>query len=217
MIEAELALPAPLRQARKVDLILAAAGRLFRERGYGNTSMDAVAAEADVSKATLYVYFSGKRELFAAVVAEEGDRNSRPLLAGEAGQEELRARLLRFGRTILELLLAQETVATYRMVAAEAARFPELGRVYYENGAARLLTRLEGLFDVAMLNGHLRKAHARRAAEQFVGLIRGDLQLRALLGVAAESGAARQDAVVRAGVDTFWRAYRPDGPGAGAP
>jgi len=217
MPQAELAMPTPLRPTRKVDLIMAAAGRLFRERGYGNTSMDAVAGEADVSKATLYVYFSGKRELFAAVVAAEGDRNSGPLLAGEAGQEELRARLLRFGRTILDLLLAQETVATYRMVAAEAARFPELGRDYYDNGAARLLARLEALFAGAMSNGSLRKAHARRAAEQFVGLIRGDLQLRALLGVPTEASASQQDAVVRAGVDTFWRAYRTDEPGAGAP
>lgn len=217
MTEVELALPAPPHQRRKVDVILAAAGRLFREHGYGNTSMDAVAGEADVSKATLYVYFSGKRELFAAVVAEEGDRNSRPLLAGEGGQEELRARLLRFGRTILDLLLAQETVATYRMVAAEAARFPELGRVYYENGAARLLTRLEALFAAAMSHGTLRMAHPRRAAEQFVGLIRGDLQLRALLGVGTEISASQQNAVVRAGVDTFWRAYRPDDPEAGAP
>lgn len=204
------------RPPRKVDLIVAAARGLFREHGYGATSMDAVARDADVSKATLYVYFSGKRELFAAVIAEEGDRNSRPLLAGEAGQEELRTKLLRFGRTILDLLLAPETVATYRMVVAEASRSPELGRTYYENGAARLLARLQELFAAAMSSGKLRKAHPRRAAEQFVGLIRGDLQLRALLGVDLELGEMQQDAVVRAGVDTFCRAYCPDTAEAGS-
>jgi AcrR family transcriptional regulator len=200
----------PSRSRVKLVQILTAASRLFREHGYGSTSMDAVASEADVSKATLYVYFSGKRELFAAVIAEEGDRNSRALIAGEDGQEDMQAKLLRFGRTILALLLAPETVGAYRMVTAEAGRFPEIGRTFYENGAARLLTRLEEFFSAAMANGKLRNAHPRRAAEQFVGLIRGDLQLRALLALDDNLSEQRKDEVIRSGVDTFFRAYKND-------
>jgi TetR/AcrR family transcriptional regulator, mexJK operon transcriptional repressor len=196
-----------VRPIRKAEQILAAAGELFREHGYAATSMDAVAQRADVSKATLYVYFSGKRELFAAVITEEGERHSRSVITGEAGQEELRAKLLRFAHAIVELLIAPETVASYRMVAAEATRFPELGRDYYENGAARLLKRLEDFFTGAMASGKLRTAHPRRAAEQFIGLVRGDLQLRAMLGLKTSVSRLQQDAVIRAGVDTFCRAY----------
>jgi len=202
------------RQRPKLTLILAAASRLFRSSGYGATSMDAVAREADVSKATLYVYFSGKRELFAAVIASEGDRNSRALIAGEAGQEDMEARLLRFGRAILSLLLAPETVGSYRMVTAEAHRFPEIGAVFYDNGPARLLARLDEFFASAMKSGKLRSAHPRRAAEQFIGLIRGDLQLRALLALDDTLSKRHQDEVIRSGVDTFYRAYRPDAPDA---
>jgi AcrR family transcriptional regulator len=202
--------PARTGRRRKVEQILEAAGMLFREHGYGATSMDAVASAADVSKATLYVYFSGKRELFAAVITEEGERHSRSIIAGEAGQEDIRAKLIRFGGAVQSLLVAPDTVASYRMVVAEAARAPELGRDYYENGAARLLDRLEEFFASAMASGKLRSAHPRRAAEQFVGLVRGDLQLRALLGVENQVSEQQRDAVVRAGVDTFYRAYRPD-------
>jgi hypothetical protein len=83
-------------------------------------------------------------------------------------------------------------------------RFPELARIYYEKGAARLLTRLEEVFLGCMQRGELRKANSRRAAEQFIDLIRGDLQLRALLGVEHQT-AARP--VIRAGIGTFLRAY----------
>jgi len=203
------------RQRSKLNQILEAASRLFRTYGYGATSMDAVVREADVSKATLYVYFSGKRELFAAVIEAEGDRNSRALIAGEAGQEDMQARLLRFGRTILALLLAPETVGAYRMVAAEAHRFPEIGAVFYDKGPGRLLTRLEEFFAAAMKSGKLRSAHPRRAAEQFVGLIRGDLNLRALLALDHTLSEQHQDEVIRSGVDTFYRAYRPDPPAQG--
>jgi len=42
-------------------------------------------------------------------------------------------------------------------------------------------------------------------------LVRGDLQLRALLGVTDGLSRSRMDAVIRAGVETFYRAYRPAG------
>jgi TetR/AcrR family transcriptional regulator, mexJK operon transcriptional repressor len=198
------------RRPSKLDSILPAASRLFRADGYGATTMEAVAKEADVSKATLYVYFSGKRELFAAVIEAEGDLNSRALIAGEGGQEDMRQKLLRFGRAILNLLLAPETVGAYRMVTAEARQFPEIAHVFYERGPARLLGRLEEFFAGAMQSGKLRSAHPRRAAEQFVGLIRGDLQLRAMLAIDDNSN-LQEDEVIRSGVDTFYRAYQPGG------
>ncbi len=198
----------PTRPGRKLGQVIAAAARLFREHGFGATSMDLVASEAQVSKATLYAYFSGKRELFAAVIAAEDDRHSHSLLTDAGADPDFPRALLRVGRTIQNLLLAPETVSSYRMVVGEASRFPELGRDYYANGAAQMLGRLEEFFATAMADGQLRSGHARRAAEQFVGLVRGDLMLRALLGVHERPGADEKDSVLRAGVATFLRAYQ---------
>src|SRR5919202_1059428 len=66
---APLPVPRPSTRAKQARTI-SAARRLFLERGYLGTSMDAVALEARVSKQTLYVYYPSKEELFAAVLRE---------------------------------------------------------------------------------------------------------------------------------------------------
>ena len=53
--------------------LLEAAREMFARDGYGATSLEAVAAEANVTKGALYHHFAGKRELFEAVF-EEGER-----------------------------------------------------------------------------------------------------------------------------------------------
>jgi AcrR family transcriptional regulator len=54
--------------------LLEAARELFARDGYGATSLEAVAAEANVTKGALYHHFAGKRELFEAVFEEEERR-----------------------------------------------------------------------------------------------------------------------------------------------
>jgi TetR/AcrR family transcriptional regulator, mexJK operon transcriptional repressor len=201
----------------KVRLILQRARDIFMHSGYGAASMDAVARAAGVSKATLYMFFAGKRELFAAVILEERNRYAVSLLSGEATRESVRAKLMRFGEAIVNFLISEETVASFRMVVGEAARAPELGRLFYENGPSRLLDRLEAFLHASMTRGELRKADPRRAAEQLIGLVRGDLQLRALLGITGGSSRAHVKAIVRDGVDTFYRAYTQDYRGSDAP
>ena len=63
----ELDLPRVPQQARsrqKRDALLAAAARLFEERGYEATTADDIAAAADVSIGTFYSYFHNKRQVF---------------------------------------------------------------------------------------------------------------------------------------------------------
>lgn len=48
--------------------ILAAAERLFAEKGTDRTTMDDIAREAEYSKATLYVYFQSKEEIINAIL-----------------------------------------------------------------------------------------------------------------------------------------------------
>ena len=185
-----------------------AARRLFREHGYEITSMDTVALEANVSKATLYVHFPGKRELFAAVVQEECNRPAAALLQGVAvAGGDLRATLLRVGRAVLELLTSPDTIAPYRMVAAEAARSPELGRLFYESAVALLHEHLERLLAAEMRAGRLRTGPPRIVAAQFIGLVRGDLMMRAVLCVDDAASEREKQATVRMGVEAFCRAW----------
>jgi TetR/AcrR family transcriptional regulator, mexJK operon transcriptional repressor len=204
------------KAGRALDRIMKAAERLFYEQGLASTTMEAIAREADVSKVTLYSYFRNRDELFASIVKTTGDTYSATLLVGEDGTESFEAKLMRFGRTVLDLLLAPDVVSSCRAVIAEAARFPGLGGVYYDNGPNRLLKRLEDVFAAAMAAGLMRNAPPRHAAMHFIGLVRGDLQLCAMLGMERARSDAERSAIVASGVEAFRRAYRPD-PDVAAP
>jgi AcrR family transcriptional regulator len=196
----------------KATHILHVARELFRRNGYGQTSMDSIALAAKVSKATLYVYFSDKRDLFANIILQERDRYGASFLTGESGREDIRIKLLRFGRNIVDFLVSAETVASVRMVVAEADRLPELAEAFYLNGPTRFLDHLESFIERSMKSGALRNADPRRAAEHLIGLVRGDLQLSALLGVEKNLTQARIDEVIRSGVDAFYGLYGPEKP-----
>src|ERR1700755_3264220 len=73
-LAAEPFTPSAGRRPEKTEAILEAAGQLFREQGYGAVSMDQIAREAGVSKATVYAHFESKDELFGAVVADVSAR-----------------------------------------------------------------------------------------------------------------------------------------------
>jgi TetR/AcrR family transcriptional regulator, cholesterol catabolism regulator len=64
--------PAPTMRERKQratrERLLTAAQTLFAERGYDRTTMDDIAADADVSRATAFNYFPRKEELLVALV-----------------------------------------------------------------------------------------------------------------------------------------------------
>lgn len=75
-------LSAPNGPGRPKDLakrqaILDAAKILFLSHGYANTSMDAVASEAGVSKLTVYSHFNDKETLFSAAVVANARSNYR--------------------------------------------------------------------------------------------------------------------------------------------
>jgi AcrR family transcriptional regulator len=111
---------------RLSDQVLAAAARLFAERGYAATSIAAVASEARVGKHTIYRRYPDKAELFRAVVQHKGDE----LLGMDApvdpppggGLGALRAQVERVARAIA----TPDCLWIYRLIVAEGERFPEL-------------------------------------------------------------------------------------------
>ncbi len=196
-------------ESPKRRAILDAATELFAARGYGAVSMEAIAREADVSKATLYAHFDSKDSLFAMIVGvacqehiDPGDDLGDP--GTPDGESDLEAALRAIGSRILRFFLRDRSLAIQRLVIAESIRFPELGRAFYENGPeagrrmlAAWMARRPGL--------HVPEPEI--AAEQFLGLVRTGLYLRATLGLAPAPSEAEIDSVVTAAVGTFLRAY----------
>lgn len=192
----------------KVAQILEAASEIFLAQGFGAASMDAIAREAGVSKATLYAHFKGKEELFAAIVSAECQRLE-GLLAADAGIKDPRQALCRIAHDFLGLLLSPKAISAHRVVVAESQRFPELGRAFYESGPRATLRRVSDHLQTLHDSGALRVENPNMAAEQFLCMIRSHVHLEILLGITAEPDSAELDRYVESSVELFLRAHAP--------
>lgn len=193
--------------ASKAECILAAAKEAFLAGGFGAVSMDTIAREAGVSKATVYAHFAGKEELFGAVIGRECERRFDGLSVAELDPCDVRGSLTVLARRFLDLLLSPEAIALHRIILAEVTRFPALGEVFWRAGPERNLAQIEGFLKSAAAVGTLTLPDTRLAAEQFVGLVRGETQLRHLLRFETAAGRPGIGAVAAAAVDTFIRAF----------
>src|ERR1700733_2516799 len=126
----------------KVRQILAAARKVFMKEGYGAASMDAIARQAAVSKATLYAHFGGKDALFAALIVMECRHLSDQIGRGALYAPDIREALLQVAKDFNNLLCSGEGLTMYRIVVAEAPRFPELGRIFYDSGPNVMISRI---------------------------------------------------------------------------
>jgi TetR/AcrR family transcriptional regulator, mexJK operon transcriptional repressor len=189
----------------KVTSILAAARKLFLDRGYGETSMDEIARCAAVSKATLYTHFAGKDSLFAALIVDECQHLSDRIGRCTLDDPDIRSALLQVARDFNNLLCTGDGLTMYRIVVAEAPRFPELGRVFYDSGPSVMIDRIASLLRRASDRGRLKVRDPRIAAIQFISLIRGELHLTRVLGL--KSASKNSSAYIEASVALFMDGY----------
>ncbi|QRG09202.1 TetR/AcrR family transcriptional regulator C-terminal domain-containing protein [Xanthobacter dioxanivorans] len=183
--------------------IRAAARRLFLEKGYEATAMDAVAAAAPVSKRTLYQHFSSKAELFGAVIDEAWSHFTRaPMLPSDTTGDP-RAVLRAYVGRLTEHWDRPDVIPLLRLVIAEAPRFPELSHAYFAAGKEPAVKGLSAY--LASLAGEGRLAPGldpQLAAAQFLGAIKEPLFWPRVLGVPAAFDGA--EAMERA-IDTVLR------------
>ena len=124
------------RARAKRDQILAGARRVFLRNGFAAASTDAIAAEAKVSKRTLYVYYPSKEELFAGIMRELSIENpqTRALESMEektpGSEEELRRDLLELANKIVATMMQPGYLALLRTTIADTHRFPQLGGLF---------------------------------------------------------------------------------------
>jgi AcrR family transcriptional regulator len=160
--------------------LLATARALFYERGFGGTSVDAIARAARVSPKTIYGRFGSKEGLFAASLEERVGEVLAALGAPIASGTDARAVLEDFATRLLAATSSAEALMMQRLVIAESARFPKLGLAFFEAGPRRGIATLAAFFARATAAGHLRVTDPQPAAEMFAGALLG-VPLRAAL------------------------------------
>lgn len=114
----------------KQEQILQGAMRVFLQHGYVGTSMDRVAAEAGVSKQTIYSHFQDKEGLFVALIERVTIRRFQIEFGPEPLQGEPTLLLRRLAEVFLNKMGDQDYISLIRVVIGESARFPELAKLY---------------------------------------------------------------------------------------
>lgn len=172
------------RRAREAEILSASLG-VFLRSGFGNATIDELAAAAKVTKRTIYAYFGDKDALFAAMVEDLAVTVSLDAASDHGTLAALAGR-------IVFRVHSDELVGLHRLVIAEAGRFPEVARVLHSHGDAR---------HIARLTEHIRVEHGAGfvpLAEPLFSLLLGERHRRRLLGLdpapTPEQAAAHADA-----------------------
>ncbi len=196
-----------VRKGRKFDQVLEGARVVFLRDGFDGASVDDIAREAGVSKATLYSYFPDKRLLFMEVAKAECRRQAdeAEALIDDAApvQEVLR---MAAGR-IMDFILSDFGQRVFRICVAESDRFPGLGHEFYHSGPEQIRLRVSEYLRKAVARGALRIDDIPFAAEQFLQLCKADLHERLIFGLADCCSPPDRERVIRGAVEMFMARY----------
>jgi TetR/AcrR family transcriptional repressor of mexJK operon len=193
--------------AQKREQILRGAAQVFDADGYEGASMARIAAVAAVSKGTLYNYFPSKAALFEAFVGQQCAVNLARVFDGADHDGEPAAVLHAIGWRMLQMMLSPSGQTIYRVVMAEAAKFPALAETFFAAGPARALGFLAGWLAEETRRGRLNVPDPDFAAEQFFAMSQTALVLRRRLGLVTEPPAGEIERIVEAAVAMFLKSY----------
>ena len=186
--------------------ILEAAQRHFNEHGLERANVDAIAADAGVSKMTVYNNFGSKESLFQAVVR---DRTA-AVMTSVAGARALdpdqpEKALLTIGARFLALARG-DALGALRAVYGVAGAQPEVCRAVYEDGPERVNGELAAYLRRANSAGTLKVRNPLQAADLFLSMFLGSGHIRGMLKLKMPD--SREDrALVREAVRVFMAAY----------
>lgn len=207
------ATPPPPRAQRNRSRILTAAQTVFLSAGYEQTSMDAVAAEAGMSKQTVYAHFGAKEALFTAMVRAMIDAAvaAQEAAAPDPGPgDDVAAWLMGHALQQLETAKSRPLMQLRRIAIAEAGRFPEVGAAVFDAGPARAIARLARIFAALHAARRLDAPEPARAAAAFNWLIMGGPTSEAmLLGRPSVAEPGEAEAHASECVRVFLAAYGP--------
>ena len=187
--------------------IMEGARRAFLADGFDGASMNDIARVAGVSKGTLYVYFDSKEQLFEALIREERHQQAERLCDFSMDDPDMRAVLVNFGRRLIEMLTRPDSMSHLRTVIAASAKFPQLGRAFYEAGPCFGAQRLAQYLRRRSDEGLLEIADPERVAWQFLALCKAETHNPLLFRMVDEVEPQFIDAAVQSAVDVILAAY----------
>ncbi len=164
--------------------ILDAAFAAFTGSGYAATSTLEIATRARVSKRELYALVGNKQEMLIACISARAKRLQISAdLPVPHNRETLAHVLASFGTQLVREITDPTVIAVFRLAIAEADHAPEVAQALDSIGRETSRAALRQIMTRAQASGLLNGGPAE-LAEQFGGLLWGNLMVSLLLGVA---------------------------------
>lgn len=198
--------PGRPKDAAKRTAILEAAKRLFPRHGFERVSMEAIAAEAGVSKLTVYNHFGDKETLFVEAVKARC-RVDVPDDAFALPVRDVRGALTAIAERFYALVSSEEAMSIKNLLAAGGPDHAALRALFWNAGPARIAEGMRGFLDRAVAAGRLDIHDTTVAARQFLCVLDGPVDIRQFAPESVPASPADDAAHIRASVDFFLRAY----------
>lgn len=199
--------PGRPKDPEKRAAILEAARRLFITQGYERVSMDQIAAEAAVSKLTVYSHYGDKESLFGEAVRAHCEQGMPTSLFDEDAQTPLRTRLEVIGHAFFAMVMAPEAVAGHRILCSPQVTASALPAVFWEAGPQRVQQAFAALLERRIKAGELAIDDPQRASAFFFTLLKGEPHAQAVFGYCCSGRNDGADDHIAAVVEMFLRAY----------
>jgi TetR/AcrR family transcriptional repressor of mexJK operon len=195
----------------KHEAILKAATKLFLKGGYAQTTMDAVAEAARVTKQTVYSHYKSKDELFTQMISDLCAKHTPSRLSPDDGQkvEEV---LYRIGLGFLNMITSPDGLSAVRLVVSEAKRHPRMAELFYESGTQRMITILADLLRQYNQRGMLSVPDPDSASSYFFAMLKGRYHLRMILCIKPVPSPREKEFHVKETVGIFMALYGGDSP-----
>lgn len=204
------AIPLSARAERKCAQLLDGARAVILARGFEGASVDDIAREAGMSKATMYRYYPDKLALFEAVMRHGCTRHSDAFAAMSEDERPLEDLLADLGAQHIAFALSPDAQGIFRTAIAESERFPEIGRAFYTAGIDRGRAWLAPVLAAAAKRGEIAIDDPDRAAHRFFALCKTELMFKRLFGMVDGYSEDEIAAHARDATRAFLRMCRPD-------
>ncbi|WP_017347205.1 TetR/AcrR family transcriptional regulator [Pantoea sp. A4] len=196
----------------KKDRVAIAATEVFLTHGFSAATTDMIQQAAGVSKATVYASWSSKEALFSAVIEQQCAQMSLRVQAIQPTKDNVVRTLNELGQAYLAIVLSPVALALFRVVSAEAPRFPALARTFWQSGPVTIAAIVAERLAEAVAAGELdvQRTGVSAAAVQFVSLLKGEAQMECLMHPQSVPSEAQVERWVEQAVGTFLAAFSPE-------
>src|SRR5215468_5096683 len=157
------------KEARPGEIVEAALA-VFAEKGFAAAKLDDIALRAGISKATLYLYFETKEEIFRAVARAAVASLVEALGSQADGADmpfaEVAPRLLSRAAGMMK---GGRVPAIARMVIGESRNFPDLARIWHDDVVTSVIEMVTGIIARAQARGEVAPGDPRLHAFSLMG------------------------------------------------